>query len=149
MILQAQLNALMKEVIKATADMIEAAKACADDPNNATKQKALQLSTESLLNVCQSAVNTIRKPTIFKKLAQICKTSCGTATQCIAAAKGAEKHNTNTDAQNQLMDSCKQTADLVPRIIEAVRLMKLNPTMAMAQLNLINTADQFVDPGER
>ena len=139
----------MKEIIKATADMIEAAKVCADDPNNATKQKALQLSTESLLNVCQSAVNTIRKPTIFKKLAQICKTSCGTATQCIAAAKGAEKHNANTDAQNQLMDSCKQTADLVPRIIEAVRLMKLNPTMAMAQLNLINTADQFVDPGER
>merc|ERR1719422_2386659 len=81
---------------------------------------------------------------IFKKLAQICKTTCGTATQCIAAAKGAEKHNSNADAQNQLMDSCKQTADVVPRIIEAVRLLKLNPTMAMAQLNLINTGDSLV-----
>ena len=139
----------MKEIIKATSDMIEAAKVLADDPNNPNKQKALQLTTESLLNVSQSAVNTIRKPLIFKKLAQICKTTCGTATQCIAAAKGAEKHNSNADAQNQLMDSCKQTADVVPRIIEAVRLLKLNPTMAMAQLNLINTADQFVDPGER
>ena len=83
----------------------------------------------------------IRKPTIFRKLAQICKTTCGTATQCIAAAKGAEKSNTNVDAQGQLMDSCKHTADFIPRIIEAVRLMKLNPAMAMAQLNLINTAD--------
>ena len=139
----------MKEIIKATSDMIEAAKVLADDPNNPNKQTALQLTTESLLNVSQSAVNTIRKPLIFKKLAQISKTTCGTATQCIAAAKGAEKHNSNADAQNQLMDSCKQTADVVPRIIEAVRLLKLNPTMAMAQLNLINTADQFVDPGER
>ena len=139
----------MNEIIKATSDMIEAAKVLADDPNNPNKQKALQLNTESLLNVCQSAVNTIRKPMIFKKLAQICKTTCGTATQCIAAAKGAEKHNSNAESQNQLMDSCKQTADVVPRIIEAVRLLKLNPTMAMAQLNLINTADQFIDPGER
>ena len=139
----------MKEIIKATADMIEAAKVCADDPTNVNKQKALQISTESLLNICQTAVNTIRKPTIFKKLAQICKTTCGTATQCIAAAKGAERCNTNLDAQDQLMDTCKHTADLIPRIIEAVRLMKLNPSMAMAQLNLINTADQFIDPSER
>ena len=139
----------MKEIIKATADMIEAAKVCADDPTNSNKQKALELNTESLLNICQTAVNTIRKPTIFKKLAQICKTTCGTATQCIAAAKGTEKHNSNVDAQDLLMDSCKNTADIIPRIIEAVRLMKMNPSMAMAQLNLINTADQFIDPAER
>ena len=139
----------MKEIIKATADMIEAAKVCADDPSDVNKQKELELSTESLLNICQTAVNTIRKPTIFKKLAQICKTACGTATQCIAAAKGAEKSNTNGDAQGQMMESCKHTADFIPRIIEAVRLMKLNPAMAMAQLNLINTADQFVEPAER
>ena len=129
--------------------MIEAAKNSADDPTNVNKQKALKLSTESLLNICQTAVNTIRKPTIFRKLAQICKTTCGTATQCIAAAKGAERSNTNVDAQGQPMESCKHTADFIPRIIEAVRLMKLNPAMAMAQLNLINTADQFVEPAER
>ena len=140
---------MMREIIKATGVMIEASKICADDPTNVDKQKALQLSTESLLNVCQTAVNTIRKPTLFKKLAQISKTTCGTATQCIAASKGAEMSNTNVDAQDQLMTACKNTADLIPRIIEAVRLMKLNPSMAMAQLNLINTADQFIDPAER
>ena len=139
----------MKEIIKASGEMIEAARVCAEDPSNIAKQKALQTSTEGLINVCQAAVNTIRKPTVLKKLASACKMACGTATQCIAAAKGAQKSNTNAKAQGQLIDKCKNIADVIPRVIEAVRLLKLNPTMAMAQLNLINSSDSIIDPSER
>ena len=135
--------------MKSTGDMIEAAKSCAEDPSDAAKQDKLKKSTESLCNICQTAVNTARAPALFKKLAMVSKLACGTATQCIAASKGSEKYNTNRNTQDQLLESCKSTADIIPRLIEAVRLNKLNPNMAMAQLNLINTAEQYLDPAER
>ena len=135
--------------MKSTGEMIEAAKSYAEDPSDATRQDKLKMSSENLCNICQTAVNTVRAPALFKKLAVLSKFACGTATQCIAASKACEDFNSNTNTQDQLLESCRDTADIIPRLIEAVRLNKLNPSMAMAQLNLLTTAEQLLEPTER
>ena len=52
-------------------------------------------------------------------------------------------------AQDELMDSCKAVADVIPRLVEGVKMSMQSPDSAMAQLNLINNAELFVDPTQR
>ncbi len=47
------------------------------------------------------------------------------------------------------MDSCKAVADVIPRLVEGVKMSMQNPDSAMAQLNLINNAEQFLNPSTR
>ena len=47
------------------------------------------------------------------------------------------------------MDSCKAVADVIPRLVEGVRMSVQQSESAMAQLNLINNAEQFLVPSLR
>jgi talin len=51
--------------------------------------------------------------------------------------------------QDDLMESCKAVADVIPRLVEGVKYSMQNPNSAMAQLNLINNAERFIDPASR
>ena len=44
------------------------------------------------------------------------------------------------------MDSCKGVADVIPKLVDCVKMSMQNPDSAMAQLNLINNAEQFLAP---
>ena len=59
------------------------------------------------------------------------------------------QHNTNPMAQDELMDSCKAVADVIPRLVEGVKMSMQNTDSALAQLNLINNAEQFLIPTSR
>ncbi len=52
-------------------------------------------------------------------------------------------------SKDELMDSCKAVADVIPRLVEGVKMSMQNPDSAMAQLNLINNAEQFLHPSTR
>ena len=47
------------------------------------------------------------------------------------------------------MDACKGVADVIPRLVEGVKMSMQNTDSAMAQLNLINNAEQFLNPANR
>jgi len=59
------------------------------------------------------------------------------------------QHNSNPISQDELMDSCKGVADVIPRLVEGVKMSMQNTDSAMAQLNLINNAEQFLLPTSR
>ena len=148
-VIQKRLLTAAKELADATARMVEAAKSCASSPTDRDSQDALKRAAENLRNTTHLAVSTTMKRKMIKRLENASKHAAATATQCIAASQGAGSHNTNHMAQDQLMDSCKAVADVIPRLVEGVRMSVQNSESAMAQLNLINNAEQFLVPSLR
>jgi talin len=138
-----------KELADATAKMVEAAKFCASSPNDRDNQDALKRAAEHLRSTTHAAVGTTIKRKMIKRLENAAKHSAATTTQCIAASQGVGPHNTNSLSQDELMDSCKAVADVIPRLVEGVKMSMQNPDSAMAQLNLINNAEQFLGPSSR
>ncbi len=112
-------------------------------------QDALKRAAEHLRNTTHAAVGTTIKRKMIKRLENASKHAAATATQCIAASQGAGQHNTNPMAQDELMDSCKAVADVIPRLVEGVKMSMQNTDSALAQLNLINNAEQFLVPTSR
>merc|ERR1719412_1538080 len=54
--------------------------------------------------------------------------------------------STSHATQDDLMESCKSVADVIPKLVEGVKYSMQNPNSAMAQLNLINNAERFLHP---
>ena len=129
--------------------MVEAAKFCASSPNDRESQDALKRAAEHLRNTTQTAVGTTIKRKMIKRLENAAKHAAATTTQCIAASQGVGPHNTNSLSQDELMDSCKVVAEVIPRLVEGVKMSMQNPDSAMAQLNLVNNAEQFLSPATR
>merc|ERR1719367_2040152 len=147
--LQRRLLTAAKELADATAKMVEAAKSCASKPSDPDSQDALKRAAEYLRNTTHIAVSTTMKRKMIKRLENASKHAAATATQCIAASQGAGGHNTNGMSQDELMESCKAVADVIPRLVEGVKMSMQSPDSAMAQLNLINNAELFIDPTAR
>merc|ERR1719193_2518948 len=145
--LQKRLLSAAKALADATADMVQAAKKCANSPaNDESSQAALKRAADQLRLTTTEAIGNTIKRKMMKRLENSAKHAAATATQCIAASQGAGSHNTSNTTQDQLMESCKAVADVIPKMVEGVKYSMRNPDSAMAQLNLINNAERFLDP---
>ncbi len=129
--------------------MVEAAKSCASRPGDRNSQDALKRAAEHLRATTHAAVGATIKRKMIKRLENAAKHAAAAATQCLAASQGVGPHNTNAHSQDELMESCKAVAVVIPRLVEGVKMSMQNPDSAMAQLNLINNAEQFVSPATR
>merc|ERR1719422_3025265 len=144
--LQKRLLSAAKALADATADMVEAAKRCASSPNNESSQEQLKRAADHIRATTSEAVGATIKRKMIKRLENSSKHAAATATQCIAASQGAGSHNTSHATQDDLMESCKSVADVIPKLVEGVKYSMQNPDSAMAQLNLINNAERFLNP---
>jgi talin len=144
--LQRRLLTAAKELADATARMVEAAKQCASNPSDQESQNKLKEAADKLRSTTHAAVGNTIKRKMIKRLENASKHAAATATQCIAASQGAGGHNTNGMSQDELMESCKAVADVIPRLVEGVKMSMQSPDSAMAQLNLINNAELFINP---
>ena len=97
--------------------MVEAAKQCASNPSDPESQQTLKTAAENLRSTTHAAVGTTIKRKMIKRLENASKHAAATATQCIAASQGAGGHNTNGMSQDELMESCKAVADVIPRLV--------------------------------
>ena len=97
--------------------MVEAAKQCASNPSDPESQQILKTAAENLRSTTHAAVGTTIKRKMIKRLENASKHAAATATQCIAASQGAGGHNTNGMSQDELMESCKAVADVIPRLV--------------------------------
>ena len=114
--------------------MVEAAKQCASNPSDPESQQTLKTAAENLRSTTHAAVGTTIKRKMIKRLENASKHAAATATQCIAASQGAGGHNTNGMSQDELMESCKAVADVIPRLVLVLIFLDTNISCSLNPL---------------
>lgn len=145
---QRRLLAAAKQLADATAKMVEAARLCASSPNETSHQEALRVAAEELRDITQSKANT---PAIQRKLINhlehCAKEAASSATQCISASQSAVEYSDDRQTKEQLLVDCRSAAEMIPRLVNGVKISLQNPGDTNAQLGLIEASDQFIEPG--
>ncbi|XP_046743830.1 talin-1 isoform X2 [Diprion similis] len=144
---QRRLLAAAKILADATAKMVEAARQCASSPHDARMQDQLRQAAEELRAATTAAATPALRRKLITRLESCAKLAAANATQCISAASGAGKHNTNAASQEELIAECRAMAHQVPNLVAGVKGTLAQPDNSSAQLDLINAAEQFLQPG--
>ncbi|KAF7391235.1 hypothetical protein HZH66_009715 [Vespula vulgaris] len=144
---QRRLLAAAKILADATAKMVEAARQCTSSPHDAKMQDQLRQAAEELRTATTVAATPALRRKLIVRLEACAKQAASTATQCIAASSGAVHHNTNHASQEELNVECRLMAQHIPHLVAGVKGTQAQPDNPTAQLNLINAAEQFLQPG--
>ncbi|KAM6426483.1 talin-2 isoform 2-T5 [Liasis olivaceus] len=144
-----KLLAAAKLLADSTARMVEAAKGAAANPDNEDQQQRLREAAEGLRVATNAAAQNAIKKKIVNRLEVAAKQAAAAATQTIAASQNAAISNKNTAAHQQLVQSCKNVADHIPQLVQGVRGSQAQAEDLGAQLALINSSQNFLQPGSK
>ncbi|XP_074862365.1 talin-2 isoform X2 [Carettochelys insculpta] len=144
-----KLLAAAKLLADSTARMVEAAKGAAANPDNEDQQQRLREAAEGLRVATNAAAQNAIKKKIVNRLEIAAKQAAAAATQTIAASQNAAVSNKNTVAHQQLVQSCKNVADHIPQLVQGVRGSQAQAEDLSAQLALINSSQNFLQPGSK
>ncbi|XP_073159720.1 talin-2 isoform X2 [Lepidochelys kempii] len=144
-----KLLAAAKLLADSTARMVEAAKGAAANPENEDQQQRLREAAEGLRVATNAAAQNAIKKKIVNRLEFAAKQAAAAATQTIAASQNAAVSNKNTVAHQQLVQSCKKVADHIPQLVQGVRGSQAQAEDLSAQLALINSSQNFLQPGSK
>ncbi|KAH0619804.1 hypothetical protein JD844_014074 [Phrynosoma platyrhinos] len=144
-----KLLAAAKLLADSTARMVEAAKGAAANPENEDQQQRLREAAEGLRVATNAAAQNAIKKKIVNRLEVAAKQAAAAATQTIAASQNAAISNKNTAAHQQLVQSCKNVADHIPQLVQGVRGSQAQAEDLSAQLALINSSQNFLQPGSK
>uniref|UniRef100_A0A8I4A2H9 Talin 2 n=1 Tax=Callithrix jacchus TaxID=9483 RepID=A0A8I4A2H9_CALJA len=125
---------------QATSDLVNAMRSDAEAEIDMENSKKL-LAAAKLL-----ADSTARMVEAAKVAA---KQAAAAATQTIAASQNAAVSNKNPAAQQQLVQSCKAVADHIPQLVQGVRGSQAQAEDLSAQLALIISSQNFLQPGSK
>ncbi|XP_055913869.1 talin-2 [Eupeodes corollae] len=146
--LQRRLLSAAKQLADATAKLVEAARLCAGNPHDSDNQENLRRAAEELREITTTKANTpAMKRGLINRLDYCSKQAATAATQCISAAQNAVQHSDDQQTKQSLLQDCKRAADTIPRLVTSLKTTRSNPDDANAQLNLIEAAEQFIEPG--
>uniref|UniRef100_A0A803SYX3 Talin 2 n=1 Tax=Anolis carolinensis TaxID=28377 RepID=A0A803SYX3_ANOCA len=121
----------------------------AANPENEDQQQRLREAAEGLRVATNAAAQNAIKKKIVNRLEVAAKQAAAAATQTIAASQNAAISNKNTSAHQQLVQSCKSVADHIPQLVQGVRGSQAQAEDLSAQLALINSSQNFLQPGSR
>uniref|UniRef100_K9J443 Putative talin n=1 Tax=Desmodus rotundus TaxID=9430 RepID=K9J443_DESRO len=144
-----KLLAAAKLLADSTARMVEAAKGAAANPENEDQQQRLREAAEGLRVATNAAAQNAIKKKIVNRLEVAAKQAAAAATQTIAASQNAAVSNKNPAAQQQLVQSCKVVADHIPQLVQGVRGSQAQAEDLSAQLALIISSQNFLQPGSK
>lgn len=145
--IQRRLLAAAKQLADATAKMVEAARLCASSPNESTHQIALRHAAEELRDITATTANTPAfKRKLIQRLEQCAKQAAQSATQCISAAQNAVSFSEDIQTKEILIHDCQAVADQIPRLVSSVKMTLANPDDQSAQLGLIESSENFLEP---
>ncbi|XP_077174041.1 talin-2 isoform X2 [Paroedura picta] len=144
-----KLLAAAKLLADSTARMVEAAKGAAAHPENEDQQQRLREAAEGLRVATNAAAQNAIKKKIVNRLEVAAKQAAAAATQTIAASQNAAVSNKNTSSHQQLVQSCKNVADHIPQLVQGVRGSQAQAENLSAQLALINSSQNFLQPGSK
>ncbi|XP_074151023.1 LOW QUALITY PROTEIN: talin-2 [Sminthopsis crassicaudata] len=144
-----KLLAAAKLLADSTARMVEAAKGAAANPENEDQQQRLREAAEGLRIATNAAAQNAIKKKIVNRLEVAAKQAAAAATQTIAASQNAAISNKNPAAHQQLVQSCKAVADHIPQLVQGVRGSQAQAEDLSAQLALIISSQNFLQPGSK
>ncbi|XP_037689719.1 talin-2 isoform X1 [Choloepus didactylus] len=144
-----KLLAAAKLLADSTARMVEAAKGAAANPENEDQQQRLREAAEGLRVATNAAAQNAIKKKIVNRLEVAAKQAAAAATQTIAASQNAAVSNKNPAAQQMLVQSCKAVADHIPQLVQGVRGSQAQAEDLSAQLALIISSQNFLQPGSK
>ncbi|KAK9884059.1 hypothetical protein WA026_004996 [Henosepilachna vigintioctopunctata] len=148
--IQRRLLAAAKTLADATAKMVEAARQCANYPQEVAYQDALRRTAEELRDVTIVAATT---PALREKLVetvQVCaRKAVSSATQCITAAQTSNQYNTNTATRETLITDTHELAEHIPPLVDSIKANAFAPQDAFNQSELMYIAEVFVHPAVR
>ncbi|XP_017074044.1 talin-2 isoform X2 [Drosophila eugracilis] len=136
-----------KQLADATAKLVEAARLCSSNPHDSDNQNALRRAAEELREITTTAANTpAMKRGLIQRLEFCSKQAASAATQCISAAQNAVQHSQDHQTKETILQDSKRLADTIPRLVTSVKTTRGQPDDPNAQLNLIEAAEQFIEP---
>ncbi|XP_048001972.1 talin-1 isoform X2 [Leguminivora glycinivorella] len=144
---QRKLLAAAKLLADATARMVEAARQCATSPQDREKQENLRKAAEELRYITVDYAQ--GQDIVSSQMARLQETArhaASSATQLITSAHNAAQHNTNKYSQESLLQECEVLSEHIPRVVDAVQVAERRPDHAAARLDLIASADAFLQP---
>ncbi|XP_040198990.1 talin-2 isoform X2 [Rana temporaria] len=144
-----KLLAAAKLLADSTARMVEAAKGAAANPENEDQQQRLREAAEGLRVATNAAAQNAIKKKIVNRLEAAAKQAAAAATQTIAASQNASVSNKNVSAHQQLVQSCKIVADNIPQLVQGIRGSQAQAEDLSAQLALIVSSQNFLQPGSK
>lgn len=145
--MQRRLLSAAKQLADATAKLIEAARLCSNNPHDAENQNALRCAAEELREITTTTAKTPAiKRNLIRRLEYCTKQAASAATQCISAAQNAVQQSDDHQTKETLLQDCKRAVDTIPRLVTAVKTTRSNPDDYNAQFNLIEAAEQFIEP---
>ncbi|XP_029337822.1 talin-2 [Mus caroli] len=121
----------------------------AANPENEDQQQRLREAAEGLRVATNAAAQNAIKKKIVNRLEVAAKQAAAAATQTIAASQNAAISNKNPSAQQQLVQSCKAVADHIPQLVQGVRGSQAQAEDLSAQLALIISSQNFLQPGSK
>ncbi|XP_064472172.1 talin-2-like isoform X2 [Ornithodoros turicata] len=143
---QKRLLAAAKVLADATARMIEAAKGCAKNPHDSETQAALRKAAEDLRSATNVAASNALKRKLVLRLENAARHAAAAATQNIAAAQGVAAYNENPQLQDELTESCRDVAGVIPRVVQGIKGTVAEPDSAANQLRLISSCEDMIVP---
>ncbi|XP_033109397.1 talin-1-like isoform X3 [Anneissia japonica] len=138
-----------KVLADATARMVEAAKLCAKSPQDPAQQEKLIQAAENLRNVTNAAAAKAQKKRVLQQLENAAKNNVAAATQCIAAAQGAERTNRNKPSHQALIAECRSVVEHIPELVQGIKSYGADTECPASQMNLINASQNYIQPGTK
>ncbi|KAL3286614.1 hypothetical protein HHI36_001113 [Cryptolaemus montrouzieri] len=148
--IQRRLLAAAKTLADATAKMVEAARQCANYPQDVVYQDALRRTAEELRDVTIVAATTPALRAKMVETVQVCaRKAVSSATQCITAAQSSNQYNTNTATRETLISDTHELAEHIPPLVDSMKANATKPEDAFIQSELMYVAEVFVHPAVR
>uniref|UniRef100_A0A8C0QYW2 Talin 2 n=1 Tax=Canis lupus dingo TaxID=286419 RepID=A0A8C0QYW2_CANLU len=152
-VLQNRVIAAATQCALSTSQLVACAKVswlgAAANPENEDQQQRLREAAEGLRVATNAAAQNAIKKKIVNRLEVAAKQAAAAATQTIAASQNAAVSNKNPAAQQQLVQSCKAVADHIPQLVQGVRGSQAQAEDLSAQLALIISSQNFLQPGSK
>ncbi|ESO89699.1 hypothetical protein LOTGIDRAFT_218488 [Lottia gigantea] len=146
---QKRLLAAAKQLADATANLVEAAKGCASSPNDSNQQMMLRSAAEELRSATNTAASNALKKKLVKRLENAARQAVSASTQLINSSKQANKTNRNAASQQQLAAQCQVVDEEIPNLVQSIKGAQRHYDSASAQLGLINSSQEFIQPCSR
>lgn len=147
--IQKRLLAAARVLADATSRLVDAAKGCATNPHDSKSQAALKKAAEDVVNATNTAVSNALRKKVINRLEVCARQTASAATQNIAAIHGAGQHNTNRILHDELELICSEVSDSMPSVVSGIKDVHTNPDDPVAQIQLINACEAFIDPTSR
>ncbi|VDN98923.1 unnamed protein product [Rodentolepis nana] len=141
---QTRLFAAAKQLADSTTDLINQAKVCSSDPDSPVRKAALKRSADDLVVVAYASAAELLNARVIRSLQAAARAVVSASNNLITTSRVA---SSKSRANNYHVTTDERAVnDLLPKMVSAIRFIRRDPEDPLAQLELICTCKQAVQP---